>query len=92
MSDDPTYGPKFDLDKAQCVGEVQKSATGAPIIYYQGLAGAIDAAIIQNQQQGAYVDIMKGCMAGKGYAMVPQSQAPAVSAGFKAHPQKMPAA
>lgn len=90
MADDPTYAPKFELDKAQCVGEVQKSATGAPIIYYQGIAGAIDAAIIQNQHQQAYVDILKGCMAGKGYAMVHQSQAPAVSAGFKAHPQTMP--
>lgn len=73
-----------------CIGEVQKSAVGAPIIYYQGLAGAITASMIQNQQQAALIDILKGCMAGKGYVMVPQSQAAAVSAGFKKNPQPVP--
>lgn len=90
LADDPSFGPKFELDRTVCIGEVQRSAVGAPIIYYQGLAGAITASMIQNQQQAALVDILKGCMAGKGYMMVPMSQAPAVSAAFKANPQPVP--
>lgn len=90
LADDPSFGSKFELDKQMCIGEVQKSAVGAPIIYYQGLAGAITASMIQNQQQAALIDILKGCMAGKGYVMVPQSQAAAVSAGFKKNPQPVP--
>lgn len=84
LADNPTYSTQFQVDKTVCVGEVQKSAAGAPVIYYRGLAGAIDASIIQQQHQTAYADIMKGCMAGKGYVLVPVSQAPAVSANFKA--------
>lgn len=92
LADDPSYGPKFELDRTICIGEVQRSAVGAPIIYYQGLAGAITASMIQNQQQAALVDVLKGCMAGKGYVLVPQSQALAVHQGYKANPQPMPGA
>lgn len=83
LAEDPSFGPQFELDKTICIGEVQKSAVGAPIIYYQGLAGAINASMIQSQQGRAMLDIMKGCMASKGYVLVPQSQAAAVSASFK---------
>lgn len=90
LAENPAYGQQFSIDKTICLGEVQKTAATAPIIYYQGLAGAIDAAMIQQQHNQAYLDIIKGCMAQKGYVYVPLSQAPAVSAGFKAHPQKKP--
>lgn len=90
LADDPSYSARFDIDKTICIGEVQRSAVGAPIIYYQGLAGAITASMVQNQQQAALVDVLKGCMAGKGYVLVPQSQATSVHAGFKANPQPMP--
>ena len=42
----PKLQNEFEVDKTECIGEVQKSATGAPVIYYRGLAGAIDAAMI----------------------------------------------
>lgn len=90
LADNPSYGAKFELDRTVCIADVQRSAVGAPVIYYQGLAGAITASMIQNQQQAALVDIFKGCMAGKGYVMVLQSQALAVHKGYKANPQPMP--
>jgi pectin methylesterase-like acyl-CoA thioesterase len=79
----PALQQQYQIDRTICFGEVQKSAAGAPVIYYQGLAGAIDAAIIQNQHQQAYLDIMKGCMAQKGYVLVPQSQAAATLQSFR---------
>jgi len=90
LAENPSYGTKFELDRSVCVGDVQKSAVGAPPIYYQGLSGAISASIIANRQQSALLDIFRGCMVSKGYAMVPESQAPAVHASFKANPQPMP--
>lgn len=91
MGDDPSYGQRFELDRTVCFGEVQRSAAGAPVIYYQGLSGAITASMIQGQQQSAYLDIMKGCMAGKGYVFTPKSQAQAVSDSYKANPVPRPA-
>ena len=82
-ADNPSFAAKHEVDKTICIGEVQKSAAGAPIIYYQGLAGAISASMIQNQQQRASLDIMKGCMAQRGYVLVSQSHAAAVSTGFR---------
>lgn len=82
-SGNPALEQQFQIDSTICVGEVQKSAAGAPIIYYQGLAGAISASMIQSQQQKAYFDIMKGCMAQRGYIAVPQSQAAAIAEGFR---------
>jgi hypothetical protein len=88
LADNPALGSQFELDKTMCLGEVQKSAVGAPIIYYQGLAGAINASMIQDQQQAALIDILRGCMAAKGYVLVPQSQAMATHKAFKANPVK----
>jgi hypothetical protein len=84
MSEDAVLKAQGELDLTICVGEVQKSAVGAPIIYYQGLAGAISAAMIADQRQAAMIDILRGCMAGRGYVLVPRSQAAAVAAGFRA--------
>lgn len=64
------------IDRTICAGQTQQSAIGAPIVYYQGIGGAIDAAVIQGQRQGALSDVARGCMAQKGYIQVPISQAP----------------
>ena len=83
MSGNPTLAAQGDLDRTICFGEVQKVAGGSDPIYYQGLAGAIGAAIIVDQKQKAFFDIYKGCMAQKGYVIVPIKEAPAVSEGFR---------
>jgi len=80
VSGEPKLQTQFEVDRTVCLGEVQKSATGAPIIYYQGLSGAITASMMQIPQQQALVDIMKGCMAGRGYLLVPKTKAEAMAA------------
>jgi hypothetical protein len=41
---------QYEIDKTICIGETQKSAVGMAPIYYSGLAGAINASIIENQR------------------------------------------
>jgi hypothetical protein len=83
MSGNPALVAQGDLDRTICFGEVQKVAGAADPIYYQGLAGAIGAAIIVGQKQKAYFDIYRGCMAQKGYVIVPIKEAPVVAEGFR---------
>jgi hypothetical protein len=82
-SGDPKLETQFEIDRTVCLGEVQKSARGAPMIYYEGLSGAITASMMQIPQQQALLDIMKGCMAGRGYLLVPKTEAEAVAARFR---------
>jgi hypothetical protein len=48
-------------------------------IYYRGIGGAIDAAIIQQQRQALLEDVAKGCMAQRGYKAVPVPQSPSAA-------------
>lgn len=75
---------QFQIDQTICIGEVQRAAAGAPIIYYQGMAGALGAISIQMQYQQLYKDIMRGCMAQRGYALIPNPEKP--KANSKPHP------
>lgn len=84
VTGNPALQARGELDRTICFGEVQKAAAGAPVVYYRGLAGAITAAAITNSQQRAYVDIMKGCMAERGYVLVPRSEAESTAARYKA--------
>ncbi len=89
LTDDPTYyATKFEIDRIVCVGGVQKSAVGTPVIYYQGLAGTIDARTYQDVSGKAVLDLMKDCMAGRHYVLVPKTQAAATSAEFRKYPRK----
>lgn len=82
-SGNPVLTAQYDVDSAICVGEVQKAAVGSPVIYYQGLAGMVSAAMIADQKTAGLVDIMKGCMAQKGYVLVPLKDAEVVAAEFR---------
>lgn len=84
VSGDAALEAQAQVDRTVCIGDVQKSAVAAPPIYYQGMAGAISAAMIADQRFAAYVDILKGCMAARGYVLVPKSEADAVAAKFAA--------
>lgn len=74
-SENPALAQQFEIDKAVCLGDTQKSAAGMAPIYYQGLAGAIQADRIEGQRSEALEQVMQGCMAGKGYVYVAQSKA-----------------
>lgn len=84
LSDDPTYyQTKFEIDRVVCVNEVRKSAAGMSQGDAQGLAGAIDQRSYQDVHDRAALDLMKQCMAGKGYVLVPKSSSEATSAAFR---------
>jgi hypothetical protein len=72
-----------ELDRTICWGRTQQAAAGIAPVYYSGLVGAIAAGAIVSQQQQALVDVMKGCMAERGYVLVPADQAAAVAANFR---------
>jgi hypothetical protein len=57
-------------DRVICVGETQKIAGGAAPVYYQGIAGSLMAAAIVSQQEAAFMDVFKGCMAQLGYTII----------------------
>jgi len=63
----PVSPQQFELDKTICLGETQKSAVGMAPVYYHGIGGAIDAAILENQRGSALQDVGRGCMAQHGY-------------------------
>jgi hypothetical protein len=84
VRDNPTLEQQFVLDGTICKGETQKSAVGMAPIYYRGIAGAINASIIESQRQDALVDVAKGCMAEKGYIYVTEQEGEARIAAAKA--------
>jgi hypothetical protein len=78
----PVLMQQYEVDSTICLGQTQQSAVGMAPIYYQGVAGAIGASVIQSQRNAALTDVVKGCMAQKGYMRVRSSQAEAMRARF----------
>lgn len=71
----PRLEQQAELDKTICIGETQKAAVGMAPIYYQGIAGAINAGIIEGQRQNALMDVAIGCLASKGYILSTEEEA-----------------
>jgi hypothetical protein len=68
---DLVLAQQFDVDRTVCLGERQK-ATLAGVTIANGTLGAALAA----QERGNSADaVAKGCMAEKGYLMVPEAEA-----------------
>jgi hypothetical protein len=68
---DPVLAQQFDVDRTVCLGERQKAALSGVTVANGGFAAAIAA-----QDRGNSADaVAKGCMAEKGYFMVPEDQA-----------------
>lgn len=69
---DPAAHLQFQQDDAICKGEVAKAqAIAAPIYSGSGLAGAMEAGMLEGQRNQALRQIMVGCMAQRGYRMTP---------------------
>ncbi|WP_199085471.1 hypothetical protein [Bosea sp. ASV33] len=83
-SEVPALAQQFEIDKTVCLGETQKTAVGMAPIYYQGVAGAIEANRIEAQRGEALEQVIQGCMAQKGYVYVPKSQAEETAKRFRA--------
>jgi hypothetical protein len=67
---DPAAHLQFQQDDAICKGEVAKAqALAAPIHMGPGLAGAMEAGMLEGQRNQALQQMMVGCMAQRGYRM-----------------------
>jgi hypothetical protein len=68
---DLVLAQQFDVDRTVCLGERQKAALSGVTIASGGFAAALAA-----QDRGNSADaVAKGCMAEKGYVLVPEDQA-----------------
>jgi hypothetical protein len=83
-ADNPALAQQGEIDKTICAGDAQKanltSLTPVEVNRYSlGLNNSVEA-----ERTQATLDAMKGCMAQKGYLLVPADQADAMSAQLAA--------
>jgi hypothetical protein len=77
---DPVLAQQFEVDRTICSGEMQKANVSGVTFSGGGLAGV--AAQVERQQ--AVGQVAQGCMAQKGYLMVPKEEAEAKKAELAA--------
>jgi uncharacterized lipoprotein YajG len=76
----PVLATQFELDSTACLGERNKAALSGVTVASGGFAAIAAAA-----ERGAAADtVARGCMAEKGYLLVPEDQAEAKSAELAA--------
>jgi hypothetical protein len=69
MKNDPVLHQQFETDKLACIGEMQKAGlSGATSV-----AGASDT--MQSIRRHEAMDVIRECMATRGYVIVPLSEA-----------------
>ncbi len=71
IGSNPVLQQAFETDRTVCVGEARKASLSGTTFASGGIAGAI----AQAERDDAVRDVMAGCMAQKGYKMVPHSVA-----------------
>jgi hypothetical protein len=77
---DPVLGQQFQIDRTVCLGEREKADLSGVTVTQGGLVGIAAA---QNRANAADA-VAAGCMAQKGYVLVPAEQVPAKQAEFAA--------
>jgi outer membrane lipoprotein SlyB len=78
----PKLMQQGELDWTICKGETNKVALGVAPIYWSGIAGAINASMIEEQQKKALVEVAIGCMAQRGYELITVEEAEARRAAY----------
>jgi hypothetical protein len=79
-TENPVLASQGEIDRTVCLGERQKATLSGVTIANGGLAAAMAA-----QERGSSADaVARGCMAEKGYLLVPADQADAKSAELAA--------
>jgi hypothetical protein len=71
--DDPVLNQQFEMDRTICNGDMQKANLSGVTVSGGGFAGI--AAAADRAQAAGQVGV--GCMAAKGYVLVPKDQVPA---------------
>lgn len=79
--DSPALEQQIGLDKTMCNGDAQKANLSAGTNPYGGI---VPHAIEDSRRQGATNSVFEGCMASKGYALVPADNARAAAEEFAA--------
>lgn len=69
-ADDPVLNQQFEMDRTVCTGEMQKANVAGVTFTGGGIAGAMAAA----ERNNAVGQVGQGCMAEKGYVLVPKDQ------------------
>lgn len=75
----PALAQQFEMDKTICEGEMQKANLAGSAACY-GLANCVGVAVARDQSMGV---VGKGCMAQRGYVLVPEDQAEAKAAELR---------
>ena len=79
----PLLAQAFEMDGAVCRGEMQKANLSGVAVHGGGLAGLA----VQLERGHAAGDVLKGCMAQRGYVLVDEKDAEERSAQFRANAQ-----
>lgn len=79
-ADDPALRTQYGLDATACLGERNKADLSGTTFANGGLAAAVASAQRSNEAD----TVQRGCMAQKGYLLVPEDQAPARQAELAA--------
>ncbi|SRR5581483_4006420 len=80
-SNNAVLAQQAEVDQTICRGEMQKANVSGVTFTNGGIAGAVAA----GNRANAVADVMKGCMAEKGYVLTTEDQAEAMSAQLAAN-------
>jgi hypothetical protein len=83
IRENPAFTQKFEVDRLACTGETQKANLSGSS-YCGDLADCVIAGVERDRAMSA---VAQGCMADRGYALVPENQAVARAAEFRARQQ-----
>ena len=76
----PVLKHAYDVDEAICKGEMQKANLSGVTLTNGGLAGLVS----QIERQAAVTEVMRGCLAQKGYVVVREDEAATKNVEFQA--------
>jgi hypothetical protein len=76
----PKIQQQFQIDRLVCQGETNKAASNMQPVYWRGIAGAVQAQMVENQRTDTLKGVAEGCMAEKGYIQVTMEEAQARNA------------
>jgi hypothetical protein len=80
IRENPLFLQQYETDSMICTGETQKANLQSNA-YCQGIAGCVVAGAVRGNQLQT---VANGCMAQKGYVLVPEDQAAAKAAELRA--------
>jgi hypothetical protein len=75
--DKRSFAQQLAIDKTMCEGEAERARLSAGTNY---LGGVIAHSIEENRKSQSAVKVEEGCMAGRGYVRVLETQAPEAAA------------